>query len=563
MKRPPKARRPTPVSRMTRQQRPAVYRTLPRASQSLRSASPSTGPVRRCRRSSRRRPPSRPTRPSPRACRCTRPGASPRPKRCYRRALAIAPAHPEALHLLGLLAHQVGRPDVALNLIEQAIGVAGDRPSYHLNHGAVFQALGRLEDAILAWRRALALRPTYPEAFNNLGVALQALGRIDEAIPCFERAIALAPAYAEAHFNLGVARQTERRPDLAIHCYQAALAARPAYPAASYNLGNALRELQRLPEAAEAYRAVLSLDPSHADAQNNLGVVLQELGERDQAIECFRRTIALQADYPHAHTNLAHLLRERGRFDEAIQEYRQALAIQPDDSQAHSGLIFVLDYDERTTPAERLAERRAWNERHAHALTCRGAAHQNDRDPDRPIRVGYVSGDFYFHSAATAFTPILFAHDPSQVDVRLLRHRRPAGRADRALRPGRADLARRHHLDRRGRRRADPRRPDRHPGRSRRALGQRPAADLRPQAGPVQVTAWGYITGTGLDAVDYLLADPVARPAREPSAGTPRPSSICRARSASRPPRTCPTSPRRRSWSAGRSRSARSTAPPS
>jgi len=125
----------------------------------------------------------------------------------YQQALSHEPAHAEALHLLGLLAHQLGQYDLAVGLIGRAIISADDRPWYYLNIGASLQALGRLDLAIRTYRQAIALRPAYPEALNNLGVALQAQGALDEAIACFEQAIALQPAYAEAHFNLGVARQ--------------------------------------------------------------------------------------------------------------------------------------------------------------------------------------------------------------------------------------------------------------------------------------------------------------------------------------------------------------------
>jgi predicted O-linked N-acetylglucosamine transferase (SPINDLY family) len=431
---------------------------------------------------------------------------------CYRQALALVPAHPEALHLLGLLAHQIGRSDIAQTLIERAIGADASRPTYHLNHGAALQALGRLDEAVTAWRRALALRPAYPEAFNNLGVALQALGRLDEAVTCFERAITLVPAYAEAHFNLGVARQAQANPDQAVTSYRAAIAARPAYPAAHYNLGNALREGLALAEAVEAYRAALALDAGHADAQNNLGVVLQELGERDQAIECFRRTIALQPDYPRAHTNLAHLLRERGQFEASIEAYRQALALRPDDASAHSGLILVLDHHEGATPAERLAERRSYNTRHAHALTLAAYPHQNDADPDRPIRVGYVSGDFYYHSAATGIAPVILSHDPAQIEVYCYASNRISDAQTARFKQGAPNW------------RDVAAFTDEAVAAQIRADGIDILVDLgghsasgrllvfarRPA--PVQVTAWGYVSGTGLDAIDYLLADPVALP---------------------------------------------------
>jgi Flp pilus assembly protein TadD len=99
----------------------------------------------------------------------------------YRRALTHEPAHAEALHLLGLLAHQLGQYDVAVGLIGRAIMSADDRPLYYLNIGASLQALGRYDLAIHTCRQAIALRPDYPEAFNNLGVALQAQGDLYEA----------------------------------------------------------------------------------------------------------------------------------------------------------------------------------------------------------------------------------------------------------------------------------------------------------------------------------------------------------------------------------------------
>jgi protein O-GlcNAc transferase len=431
---------------------------------------------------------------------------------CYRRALDLDAMHPEALHLSGLVAHQLGRPDVALPLIEQSISAAADRPSYHLNHGAVLRALGQHDAAIAAWRQALALHPAYPEAWNNLGVALQDQGQLAEATPCFERAVSLAPAYAEAHFNLGVAQQAARLPERAVASYRAALAIQPGHSAARYNLGNALRETDQFAEAVAAYRAVLANHPDHADTHNNLGVALQALGDRDAAIACFEQTILLQPAYPQAHTNLGHLLRDRGRFDEAMQAYRRALALQPGDMVAHSGLIFVLDHHEGATPADRLAERRAWDAQHARALTSAARPHQNQPDPARRLRVGYVSGDFFYHSAAAGFVPVLLGHDLQQIDVvcyaTLTRTDAQTARIKAGVATWRdvtalsdaavADLVRADGIDilvdLGG-----------HSSSGRLGIFARKPA-------PIQVTAWGYITGTGLDAMDYLMADPVTVP---------------------------------------------------
>jgi protein O-GlcNAc transferase len=433
----------------------------------------------------------------------------------YRQALAVEPEHAEANHLLGLIAHQLGHHDVAVSLISRAITSAGDRPLYYLNFSAALQAMGRLDLAIQSCRQAIALRPDYPEAFNNLGVALQANGVLPDAVASFERAISLAPGYAEAHFNLGVARQTEGRDDLAIGCFQAALAIQPAYLAAQYNLGNAQRTGRQFQEAAASYLAVLALDPQHIDAQNNLGIVLWELDDLPGAVACFERTVALQPAYRNAHVNLANIQRQRGQFDAAIASYRAALALQPDDDMAHSGIILALDHHPDCTPAMALAERRAWNAAHAAALTAAAPAHTNTADPERPLRVGYVSTNFAWNSNAFSLGPIL-AHDARQVEA--VCYADVAEPDDHtAMFASRVPLLRNvsgwtHEML------ADQIRADKidilvdldgHATRTHRLLmfARKPA--------PIQVTAWGYYTGTGLDAMDVMFADDVVIPADE------------------------------------------------
>jgi hypothetical protein len=132
----------------------------------------------------------------------------------YRSILARQPNHPGAMHLLGYLAHQVGRDDAALELINRAIAGKPTEAVYVNTLGAVLAEMGRTEEAIDAFRRVLAIQPNLAEVYNNLGNALQTLGRLDEAMAAYRRALALPPnatrqsiqgdaATAEAHFNLG------------------------------------------------------------------------------------------------------------------------------------------------------------------------------------------------------------------------------------------------------------------------------------------------------------------------------------------------------------------------
>jgi Flp pilus assembly protein TadD len=132
----------------------------------------------------------------------------------YRQILARQPNHPGAMHLLGYLAHQVGRDDAALELINQAIAGNPKECVYLNTLGAVLAEMGRTEEAIDAFRRVLAIQPNLAEVYNNLGNALQTIGRLDEATAAYRQALALPPdatrqsiqrdaATAEAHFNVG------------------------------------------------------------------------------------------------------------------------------------------------------------------------------------------------------------------------------------------------------------------------------------------------------------------------------------------------------------------------
>ncbi|MBI3222259.1 MAG: tetratricopeptide repeat protein, partial [Nitrosomonadales bacterium] len=96
-------------------------------------------------------------------------GRLPQAEAIYRQILQAAPNHPDALHLLGLIAHQVGKHEIAVELIS----------------------------------KALVFVPNYAEAHNNLGVALNDQGKPDEAVACYRRALRLKPDYVEAHYNLG------------------------------------------------------------------------------------------------------------------------------------------------------------------------------------------------------------------------------------------------------------------------------------------------------------------------------------------------------------------------
>jgi tetratricopeptide (TPR) repeat protein len=295
----------------------------------------------------------------------------------YRQILELDPHHADALHLLGVLAHQVGRDDVSVELIRKAIA-SDKRPAvYHSNLGTALQALGRLDEAASCYeqalarnpelaeaemnlgavlqaqgkrelaearfRRALELKPDLAEAHVNLGNVLQAQGKLEEAVASHERALALKPGMAEVYGNLGNALQAQGKLDEAVVSYQRALALKPEMAEIHGNLGNTLLAQKKLDEAEVSYERALALKPEYADACYNMGNLRQAQDKLNEAVGCYERAIALKPQLPEAHYNLGNTLHTLDQLEAAVASFERAIVLRPEYAEAHYNLGCVLE----------------------------------------------------------------------------------------------------------------------------------------------------------------------------------------------------------------------------
>lgn len=430
----------------------------------------------------------------------------------YRRVLERDPHHADSMHLLGEIAHRVGGHDLAVEMIEKAIAVVPQAARFHATLGAALAAQGKLGEAVAAYRRAVEIDPSVAATYGNLGAALRELGQFEESAATCRRAIALEPGLAEAHNDLGIALYQLGRLDEAEACIRRALGLNPDFAVAHSNLGNVLQGLGRFKEAVACYRRALALRPDLAAALSNLGAAFQQLGLLDDALACYRQTLALTPTDSAVLANLGTALRDLGKLDEATAAYRRAYAIDRDDSDAHSECLFCLNYAP-DLPAETIfAEYRRWNEAHARPLAPATARHDNDRSPERRLRIGYVSPDFRSHPVRHFIEPVLARHDKSMVEVFAY-----------------AQVAREDEFTARFKSQVDHWRPT--VGLSGEDMAEKIRADridiLVDLAGhtadhrllvfarkpvPVQVSWLGYGYTTGLEAIDYFLADPQFAP---------------------------------------------------
>jgi protein O-GlcNAc transferase len=301
----------------------------------------------------------------------------------YRQILAVQPYHADALHLLGVTAHQSGRHDIAVDWIRKAIALNPNFPAAHFNMGEACRAMGRLDEALAAYRRALQLKPAHAPTLYHLGNALNDLEQFDEAAAAYGRALELTPDHPDAHINLGIARAGQGKFD----------------------------------EAAACYRRGLELKPDCPEAHNNLANALKERGQLDEAIACYRRALELKPDYPEAHNNLGNALRDRGQIDEAAAAYRRALELKPEHAGMRSNLIYTLHFQTGHQTGTIAEERQRWNRQFAEPLKRFVLPHANDRNPERPLRIGYVSPDFREHVVGRNLIPLFQCHDRRDFEI--------------------------------------------------------------------------------------------------------------------------------------------------
>jgi predicted O-linked N-acetylglucosamine transferase (SPINDLY family) len=366
-------------------------------------------------------------------------------ERLYRLVCDTDPKNARAFHLLGVVAHQLERPDAAL-LVGRAVALNPDFAEAHNDRGVILAANGLFADALSCFERAVTLNPGYNEARNNLGRGLRSLGRLDEAVAQFELVLKSTPDSPVAHFNLAAVLELIGRQSDAEKHYRRAISLRSDFVDAHIHLASLLQDMDRLPEAlAHAERAV-ALRPDSAGARNNLGNIMRTLGRRTEAIAQYETALRIDPNFYMAHYNCGVALRGETRIAEARAHFARAFALKADFLEAELALCMAelpaLYEDEsdiakqRGAYASRLTELCADAERASAPAVLADAigSHQpfylpyqgcNDRElqtlygslvcrimaarypppvlpnppgPREPIRLGIVSGFFRQHS---------------------------------------------------------------------------------------------------------------------------------------------------------------------
>jgi len=294
----------------------------------------------------------------------------------YTEVLSADPRHARAMHFLGVLAFQRGRPDEALRRIEESLRLDDTAPEMHNNLGVVHQHRGNFEVAETCYRRALQLDPRHGEALKGMGDVLALRGQPNASLEYYRAALTVLPRFVDAQQNLGMALQALGRWAEAEASFRRVLESQPGRIDTLLPLGDALNQQGRFNEACDVFRRAVETNPDSLPAYIKLSMVLQRLLRIDEAIDlmqtalrrgldsamlqvclgdafqlicrleeaevAYRKARQLDPLLKFAWAGLGMMCQIRGGFDEARECYDRAIQLDPEFGQGHFNLAALL-----------------------------------------------------------------------------------------------------------------------------------------------------------------------------------------------------------------------------
>ncbi len=338
------------------------------------------------------------------------------------------------------------------------------------------------------------------------GHALEDQGHLEAALAVYEDAVSVAANYARAHLNLGHVLRELRRWEQSERANRRAVACEPENAGARLNLGLLLINLGKLREAEDHLTVAFRLDPTRVEVPIVLADVYERLQRPDEAEAQYRIAIAIDPHHSGALRNFGMLCLRHQRFDQASDLLARARAIDPEANDMESSVLFSLNFDD--VDSRTVADRhRAIGSLIASASPPRFTRWRNTAEPERKLKVAYVSGDFLVHPVGLFLQPVLQHHDFRKVETYCYSNYERPNPIAASLRKSSAhwrdissmsdaqviELIRDDAIDilvdLSG-----------HTNRNRlQVFASHPA--------PVQITWLGYLNTTGLEAMDYRICD--------------------------------------------------------
>jgi len=428
------------------------------------------------------------------------------------RALRLNPRHARLWCALGAALRHLAKMRPARKAYEEAIRLDAGYAQAWCNLGEWKLAKGDAAGALEHFEQALKLSRGLVEAENNRVAALYELGRFKDAEAAARVAIEAHPNQAALHVNMGNVLLHSGKARPAVKAFRKALECDPACAEAHLNLATMFGETHHLGEAIAFIRHEIASKGESAQRLASLALAEKVTGDILAAEATCRRLLDMQPGNISALITLAGCHSMRADHRGAIKLHERALAANPQMPAIFSNIAFDATYMPDLTRDDIFAYHREWARRFELPAAKRAFDHVRSGAPDRPLRIGYVSGDLGRHPVGFLLRDVVKYHDRENFYIHCYSMMRQSDEITAAIREN-ADswidalllsddeLAEQIHQDR----------IDLLVDLSGHTAYNRLVTFARRPA-PVQATWIGYFHSTGLEGIDYFITDPFTSP---------------------------------------------------
>ena len=387
----------------------------------------------------------------------------------YQTVLATYPDHPDANHRLGVIAIRLCQPEASLPYLEKALGANPNHLQYWANYIDGLLQADKLKAAWvaleMAQQRGLAgpaidrligimtqvstqqtikvARPVQPSEAATPTIAVSNprpepvspsqipgnASKPDHALPTAHDMRALAELYNGQHVEQALVSARTFTARFPHHGFGWKVLSASLHKVGQYDeaLAHALTALEFSPqdsdvlqiaagvlmskghyeEAEKLCGQLLERRPDYPEAYRVMGILMSSTGRFAEGEKLCRKAMELGGASWVTCNPLGVTLMKQGRLKEAADVFRQAIEVDPDNELAYSNLAFCVTHSDNVTPAEIFTEHRRFAERFEAPLKAHWPTHGNTREPNRQLRIGFISGDFCRHAMANFFEPVL------------------------------------------------------------------------------------------------------------------------------------------------------------
>jgi protein O-GlcNAc transferase len=248
----------------------------------------------------------------------------------FRNIISNDARHFDALHMLGIVCTENGKPSEAEDFFLMALSIDSRFPPLFHNYGLFLAKLKRHQESIDQFNKALTLNDKYAPVYSDRGIGLMELGRLEESLASHNMAAALAPHAPTVFYNRANTLFRQTNHDLARVDYDRAIALHPNYANAYCGRGNVCLERKSYDDALAAYDRALVFKPDLATAWLGRGNVFGRLKRHDDALAAYDKALALQPDLAGAWLGRGNVFGQLKRYDDAFANYDKALALGPE-----------------------------------------------------------------------------------------------------------------------------------------------------------------------------------------------------------------------------------------